>query len=58
MLVDIAAMAESHDYNEKHLSFHGVDDSVFTDPDSVTRSTAQRPRRRWARILRGSAITP
>src|ERR1019366_6878196 len=45
-------MAEGYDYNKEHLVCHGVDDSVFPDPDSVTRSSAQRPGRRRPRILR------
>ena len=51
MFVDIAAMAEGHDHNQQHIVCHGVDDSVVPNPDSIPRSTAQRPGRGWARIL-------
>jgi hypothetical protein len=54
-------MAEGYDYNKEHLVCHGVDDSVFPDPDSVTRSSAQRPGRRRPRILsqeRDHALNP
>ena len=51
MRVDIAAVTEGHDHNQQDIVGHGVDDSVFTDSDSVARSTAERPGRGRARVL-------
>ncbi len=50
-LIDVTSMADGNNHDQQHSIIDGVDDSVVPNPQPVTLSTSQRPRRRRARIL-------